>query len=276
MDAKFEIKTEDFYCRSRFGDNISRLECSPHLHYSIEFFLLLEGETVAYVDSVEYRVSAGEICMVFPNQIHQFKSLGDEKYILVIVNPDIFPEVGDIFIKSVPEEAVVKSRDVSDKAKQILLDLASVSDGPYRDIIIKGLLLSFFGLVFREKPLVELKAGNSHALKTVVNYCSRNFSLDLSLDFLEKQLHISKYYISHLFSQTLGIRFNDYINSLRVTDACRQLKTTDKTVTEISEYVGFNTLRTFNRAFVKQTGMSPSEYRKAAGQNSLFSSSIII
>ena len=34
------------------------------------------------------------------------------------------------------------------------------------------------------------------------------------------------------------------------------------TVTEISEAVGFNTLRTFNRAFIKQMGMSPSEYRK--------------
>ena len=270
MDAKFEIKTDDFYCRSRLGDIGSRLECSPHLHYSIEFFLLLEGETTAYIDSVEYKVSAGELCIVFPNQIHQFKSHPDEKYILVIVNPDILPEVGDLFTKSVPESPIIKCGETADKAKQLMLDLVSVSAGPYRDIIIKGLLLSFFGLVFREKPLVEQRAENSHALKTVVNYCSRNFSLDLSLDFLENQLHISKYYISHLFSQTLGIRFNDYINSLRITDACRQLKTTDKTVTEISEYVGFNTLRTFNRAFAKQIGMSPSEYRKNAMQNSIF------
>ena len=74
----------------------------------------------------------------------------------------------------------------------------------------------------------------------------------------------SKYYISHLFSMKLKVRFNDYINSLRINDACRQLRQTDKTVTEISECVGFNTLRTFNRAFIKQVGTSPSEYRKSA------------
>ena len=32
-------------------------------------------------------------------------------------------------------------------------------------------------------------------------------------------------------------------------------------MTEISEAVGFNTLRTFNRSFQKQLGMTPSDYR---------------
>jgi AraC-like DNA-binding protein len=36
----------------------------------------------------------------------------------------------------------------------------------------------------------------------------------------------------------------------------------DASITEICEQVGFNTLRTFNRAFIKQMGVSPSEYRK--------------
>ena len=36
----------------------------------------------------------------------------------------------------------------------------------------------------------------------------------------------------------------------------------EASVTEISEMVGFNTLRTFNRAFMKHMGCAPSEYRK--------------
>ena len=60
----------------------------------------------------------------------------------------------------------------------------------------------------------------------------------------------------------LGLRFNDYVNSLRISEACRYLVHTDHSITEISEIVGFNTLRTFNRAFMKQLGISPSEYRK--------------
>ena len=81
---------------------------------------------------------------------------------------------------------------------------------------------------------------------------------------LEEALHLNKYYVSHLFSQKLGISFHDYINSLRVSEACRLLLNTEKSITQISEGVGFNTLRTFNRAFTKQLGISPSQYRKAS------------
>jgi AraC-like DNA-binding protein len=62
-------------------------------------------------------------------------------------------------------------------------------------------------------------------------------------------------------NQKLGMGFNDYINSIRISNACRLLSETDDPVSEISAAVGFNTVRTFNRAFVKHIGSSPREYR---------------
>ena len=59
----------------------------------------------------------------------------------------------------------------------------------------------------------------------------------------------------------LNMGFNDYINSIRVSNACKYLKKTELSITEISDVVGFNTMRTFNRAFQKQLGVTPSEYR---------------
>ena len=43
--------------------------------------------------------------------------------------------------------------------------------------------------------------------------------------------------------------------------ACTHLKHNDKSITEISDLVGFGTLRTFNRAFFKQMEQTPSQYR---------------
>ena len=114
--------------------------------------------------------------------------------------------------------------------------------------------------------LTKTVPDDSHALKAIVNYCARNYTKDLSLSLLESELHISRYYISHLFSDKLQIGFNDYINSLRVSFACNYLKHSDRSVTEISDLVGFGTLRTFNRAFQKQIGRSPSEYRRINDQ----------
>ena len=111
-------------------------------------------------------------------------------------------------------------------------------------------------------PAGSNKSDENQAMRAVIQYCARNFTKDLSLSILEVELHLSKYYISHLFGDKLGVRFNDYINSLRISESCRLLRTSDMSITEISSASGFGTLRTFNRAFIKQMGMSPSEYKK--------------
>ena len=85
-----------------------------------------------------------------------------------------------------------------------------------------------------------------------------------ALELLEKELHISKYYVSHVMHEKLNVGFNEYVNSLRVSNACIYLLKTDMSITEISDAVGFNSIRTFNRAFAKQMKVSPSEYRATA------------
>jgi hypothetical protein len=66
-----------------------------------------------------------------------------------------------------------------------------------------------------------------------------------------------------LFGDILNVKFTDYVNSLRISEACRLLRATDHSVTEIASMAGFGTLRTFNRAFIKRMGVSPSNYRKS-------------
>lgn len=265
MEIRYENRIADFYYRDGMHGR-PPLDCKPHLHYHIELVYMLEGSVRAIADSAEYTVEGGDIFVAFPNQLHQFISTGPERYMLFILSPDLMPELSRAFTEQLPESALLKHADINPRLLQLLRVASGEqnSDAPWRDTIIHGALLAFFGELFRMMPLGENKAGSSHALQSVVSYCSRNFSRELSLEVLEEELHISKYYISHLFSDRLGIRFNDYVNSLRVSDACRLLRQTDTSITEISERVGFGTLRTFNRAFAKQTGMSPSEYRRSA------------
>jgi len=265
MQIHYETRAADYYYRNRTKGG-SPLACKPHLHYHLELVYMLEGQTLGYADSTEYILEAGDIFVIFPNQLHQFVSSGPERYMLFILSPDLMPELSRTFTEQLPATALLKRADANPRLLQLLEVAADEhdDDAPWRDTIIRGALLAFFGELFRMMPLDENKVGSSHALQSVVSYCARNFNRELSLEVLEEELHISKYYISHLFSDRLGIRFNDYVNSLRVSDACRLLRQTDASITEISELVGFGTLRTFNRAFAKQTGMSPSEYRRSA------------
>ena len=100
----------------------------------------------------------------------------------------------------------------------------------------------------------------------MLSYCFENYKENISLDEMAKQLHVSKYYISRLFSDKIKISLNNYINMLRVNDAKERLVKTADSVTEIGIQVGYNTIRSFNRAFLAQTGIQPREYRNRYGK----------
>jgi AraC-like DNA-binding protein len=262
MNPFYENKRDDFYCRdSRYKSK--SLAFTSHLHYHIELAMLKKGRTRVTVDSTVYNVEAGDIIVVFPNQIHRFETLEKEEFILMILNPDIISEFAKQFTTSMPESNLIKGGALNADLSQLAQKISDsyYGDEKYKDTILRGYLLAFFGKLLEMIPVKEIQAKEYNVLGAILNYCINNSDKPLSLDMLEKDLHISKYYISHIMGNKLHMGFNDYINSLRVSNACKYLKKTDKSITEISDIVGFNTLRTFNRAFIKQMGVTPSEYR---------------
>ncbi len=256
----YEQKQQNF----SLGEGI-RLSPIPHLHREIELICMLEGEASAYADSACSLIRKGDLFIAFPNQIHFYETHVPGKHYCIIFRPDMIPEMAEIFSEGVPQSAVLSG---------VLLDprILALVDGlheaafrePYDQLenLRRGYLLALFAELVPKMHISRLPVGDSEALRTIVSFCTKNFSENLSLSVLEEQLHLNKYYISHLFSGKLGLKFNDYINSLRVSEACKYLLNSDMNVTEIGSLVGFNTPRTFNRAFVKQLGVSPTEYRR--------------
>ena len=269
----YEKKSLDLECRNH-ADSSGRLQCMPHLHRELEVVCMLGGESVAYADSTRCVLSPGDVFLAFPNQIHSYETYTDERFILFILRPDLMPELMDTFNVGLPESPVIKGLLLDPNARN-LLDLLTDACGkkkngtPYVNSLRRGYLLAFFSELLSHMSIKRLPVGDSGALRDIVSFCAQNYAENLSLSMLEEHLHLNKYYISHLFSGKLGIRFNDYINSLRISEACKLLSNSDISVTEISERVGFNTLRTFNRAFIKQIGVSPSEYRRGEGGRSI-------
>ena len=263
---KYETKSRKIEHRDR-SDGKGHLQCAPHLHRELELVYMLEGEVTAYADSVQTVLRAGDVFLTFPNQIHFYKSHTTEKYFLFIIRPDLMPEFMDTFTMAVPLSPVVKnavSLPRVDQLFRLLLEVCSTTkeETGYSEALKRGCLLALFSELLSRMDIEHPTFGDSGALRSIISFCTQNFSENLSLSLLEEKLHLNKYYISHLFSGKLGLRFNDYINSLRISEACKLLTNSDLSITDISEQVGFNTLRTFNRAFSKQTGFSPTEYRK--------------
>ena len=104
---------------------------------------------------------------------------------------------------------------------------------------------------------------SSHiSLREILHYCKQNYQTDISIEKMSKDLRISKSYISHAFSNKVKMSFRTYINLLRLYEAVNLLENTSKNITEIASEAGFESIRTFNRAFKAQYGISPAQYRK--------------
>ena len=184
-----------------------------------------------------------------------------------MVKPDLVPELAAAFELLIPVSAVIPKAATEPRIRVLadaLAELCASKDenSAYRGPMIRGYLTALLSELISRMEVNQMPRADSDALRSIVSFCSKNYAQDLSLTALEENLHLNKYYISHLFSSKLGLRFNDYVNSLRISEACRLLLNSDESITAICDRVGFNTLRTFNRAFMKQMNTSPSDYRK--------------
>ncbi|MBQ8410096.1 MAG: AraC family transcriptional regulator [Clostridia bacterium] len=264
MKVIYEKKTVDLYYRNDNNRKVP-LQCRAHLHYYVEIVYMIDGYAKVFIDSDTYELKTGDLLVCFPNRIHRFEDAGQQnRYDLFIVNPDLAPDLAQKIATENPQNPVIRQAYKNARLQALIKILGDSDKFPttYRQTMLKGYFLAMFSEILEMMPMRNSKPDENQALRTVVQYCSQNFTKDLSLAILEEELHLSKYYISHLFGDKLGIRFNDYINSLRVSESCRLLRATNTSITEIADASGFGTLRTFNRAFIKQMGLSPSDYRK--------------
>jgi len=84
---------------------------------------------------------------------------------------------------------------------------------------------------------------------------------DLTLQRLAAHMGLSANHLSQVINEVEGKPFRDYLSALRVEEACRRLDAApDANLLELGLACGFNAKSSFNRAFRKHTGQSPSEY----------------
>lgn len=265
MELKYERRDKNFFCSDGRCERHS-LAYPAHLHYHIEMGLIIDGKTDFRVDSRAYELENGDLFIAFPNQVHEYRTIEKESRILFIFNPDILPQLSKQFRSTLPTTNVIKDAIGNSEISFLMNKIADVyaTDIPQKEIIIQGYLLSLFGHIFGKIETYDAQNQNMEDAKilgSILKYCSQNYDQPLTLSVLERELHVSKFYISHTFSNKLNIGFNDYVNSLRISQACKYLSDSDLSITEISELVGFNTLRTFNRAFIRHLGVTPTQYR---------------
>ena len=89
-----------------------------------------------------------------------------------------------------------------------------------------------------------------------------NYADDLSLEEVARIFGYSPNYLSRMFQKYAKINYKEYLSSVRLKHAVRDLEETDLAIGEIALNHGFPNSKAFSNLFRKKYGILPNEYRK--------------
>lgn len=99
-------------------------------------------------------------------------------------------------------------------------------------------------------------------LAAVFKYVKSNYKEEISLDEISKIANLTPTSFCRMFKAKTKKPFVEYLNEIRVSNACRYLIETDLGISEIAYECGYKTASNFNKLFKKLIGTTPKEYRK--------------
>lgn len=236
---------------------------ASHFHNYLEMVFCITGMQNVRVGKKIYTLNKGDAIVFFPNMVHEYiecTSLCDEptEIVAIICNTKLLAEnLPDIITKYPPNpfiEASLISENTALAFRKITKQRNDIELIGWSYIILSDLL-----------SILELIPSNTNLElpSKIVAYIDANFKEELTIKHISKAFGYHPSYITHLFCDKLKIPFRTYIGAVRSEYAASQIRTTEKSLTEIAYESGYNSLNTFCRCFKKHFSQTPSQYKKA-------------
>ena len=216
-----------------------------HIHSAYECYAITKGRAVAKVDGKEYVLLPGEAVLVFPYQSHEYQTDADTSTWFCIFSTDLV-------------ESYNRHNGYTPSNNKF-------SFTPYTLITPRGLLMkkslcyNICGLFDEGRKYVKTDGAKMNLISNLLLFICENYRSECTLQLATKNIGYDYNYASKLFKRTVKMSFNNYVNRLRINEACRLLTSTDLSISAIAEACGYSCTRTFHREFRGITGVTPKE-----------------
>lgn len=130
----------------------------------------------------------------------------------------------------------------------------------YEKLLLDNIIRELLILISTELATPQM---SNNTLKKILHYINKHYNENLTLTSIAEHFGFSTSYITKLFRNFLGKGTVDYINDLRLTAACEYLISSNYSIGEISNKIGYTNQYYFNRLFKKKYGVTPKDFRKS-------------
>ena len=247
-----------------------------HWHKEIEIVFVCQGAVLINVQGEKHTLGQGDIYIINSEMLHSVNSVQDDPEGIVFLL-----QIGEPFMRSLHinidsiqyNQPPASSQALNEIRSNLLRIIEEIKGGnsSYK-IFIHSYCCNIIALLTRgylvqgNKETTEeysVNAKNLERIKRIFTYIQANYSSNPSLAQVAAIEYVNPYYLSHIFTKTVGINYTSYLDTIKVDYVKRDLIETSDSVTDIMSRHGFSNSKTFNRVFKKVVGCSPSEYRRS-------------
>ncbi len=243
---------------------------------SIEILFVLKGAIKVGIETETNILNKREIEIINANEVYWVKSVDKDNLVLIInIDPNFFERYYDDAKETFFYTDSSNKVDQEDEKYYILRKYLSIllfevvsKIDDYEDKIEENLLemmyhlLNNFHYLFYEGENLEEDEEQLERYHRIVKYLSNNYMNKVSLQDIAEKEFLSSQYLSYKIKDTFGLGFNEYLNQIRVEESTKLLLDTDRSISDISEEVGFSHVRYYNKHFKIHYNMTPLQYRK--------------
>ncbi|MCR5342665.1 MAG: AraC family transcriptional regulator [Butyrivibrio sp.] len=256
-----------------------------HTHDYYEFYFFLGGDIKMHIDKKTFVPVPGTM-MVIPPGVPHYATLtnGESPYRRFVfwVTEDFLGTLGSIsedyrfladraknsgtfFMHKFTEIAF---NSLQGKVFSLIDEINSERFGRDAKILISvsDFMLSLNRAVYESENPTQNDSDSESLYHSIILYIETHIDEDLSLDELSEKFHVSKYHISHLFTETNGLPLHKYIIKKRL-GMCLDAILSGQDISAVSSGYGFSDYSVFYRAFVKEYGKSPKQYKDEIMRN---------
>jgi len=239
-----------------------------HTHPFTELFYVVDGKGEFNIQGQRFPVKPNDFVIINPQVEHTELSSPDEplEYIVLGINGLSFSNLTPVSEGGHPFSFF----NLRDEQKDILRYLNAMvqeatSQSMSYELVCHNLLEILLIKILRHQHF-DLEVGKqSKATKDISfikHYLETYYHESIQLEDLASMTHLSRFYISHSFKKEIGMSPMEYLIAIRIKESKILLRTTNYSISQVADIVGFTTPTYFSKQFRKSTGISPTDYRE--------------
>lgn len=249
---------------------------SAHSHANYEIYFFLEGDVVYQIDGSSYSLKPRDLLLIPPSLSHHpifHSSHQSYRRFVLWISPQFYhtlcqedPAFSYAFEQANERKQFVFHTDTAafQEMQSRILDLLESTRSQGFGNAASSRLQAASLLLFLNQTIYQMLQPSSAISEkalylNICNFINRHLDEDLSLERLASFFFVSKYHISHIFKDNMGISAHQYILKKRL-QASKNALLAGSSAKEACRLYGFSEYTSFYKAFKKEFGLSPTEY----------------